>query len=107
MHLETEGKVQNPKSRALGELLHAPNRSSSCTARFPVLPCVDFINFCFEMKLIAFTGGVKRCVMFLRDVSAMFFSFLQGLGGQAEPQGGTIPSPQPLSWRAQPSERSR
>lgn len=107
MHLETEGKVQNPKSRALGELLNTPNKSSSCTAQFPVLPCVDFVNFCFEMKLITFTGGVKRCVTLLRDVSAISFSFLEGLGGQAEPEGGTIPSPQPLSWRGQPSERSR
>lgn len=46
--------------------------------------------------------------MFLRRaVSAMFFSFPEGLCWPAEPEGGRIPSPWPMSWRARPSERSR
>lgn len=46
--------------------------------------------------------------MFLRRaVSAMFFSFPEGLCWPAEPEGGRIPSPWPVSCRAHPAERSR
>lgn len=46
-------------------------------------------------------------MFFRRAVSGMFFSFPAGLCWPAEPQGGGIPSPWPMSWRALPSERCR
>lgn len=71
MHLETEGKVQNPKSRAGRAAQYTKQEFLHGT----VLPCVDFLNFSFEMKLITFTGGVKRlqvCYVLKRCLSRIF-----------------------------------
>lgn len=59
-----------------------------------------------ELRLLVGLRG-WGCVTFKKRCLTVFFSVVEGLGRQAEPEGGVVPSAQPVSRGARPSERSR